>query len=47
VDLEGRGITNFDPESPDVPRDRKWLLIGQTQKTKWKSPFSSLYHLLL
>lgn len=25
VDLEGRRITSFDPESPEVPRERKWF----------------------
>lgn len=24
VDLEGQRVTEFDPESPDVPRDRQW-----------------------
>lgn len=25
VDLEGRRVTSFDPESPEVPRERKWF----------------------
>ena len=25
VDLEGQRVTNFDPGSPDVPRDRQWF----------------------
>ncbi len=25
VDLEGQRVTSFDPESPDVPRERKWF----------------------
>ncbi|MHB1033861.1 MAG: 3-keto-disaccharide hydrolase [Pirellulales bacterium] len=25
VDLEGQRVTTFDPESPDVPRDRQWF----------------------
>ena len=25
VDLEGRRVTNFDPDSPEVPRERKWF----------------------
>jgi len=25
VDLEGQRITSFDPDGPNVPRDRKWF----------------------
>ena len=25
VDLDGKRVTSFDPESPDVPRGRKWF----------------------
>lgn len=25
VDLEGRRVTSFDPESPNVPRERQWF----------------------
>jgi hypothetical protein len=25
VDLDGQRVTSFDPESPDVPRDRQWF----------------------
>jgi hypothetical protein len=25
VDLEGRRVTNFDPDSHEVPRERKWF----------------------
>ncbi len=25
VDLEGQRVTNFDPQSPEVPRERKWF----------------------
>lgn len=25
VDLDGARVTSFDPESPDVPRERKWF----------------------
>lgn len=25
VDLEGQRVTSFDPDSPDVPRERRWF----------------------